>query len=670
MFADASRALAKAIPGYEVRPAQQKMAEAIEKAFADDQHLLVEAGTGVGKSLGYLIPAIESHRRTVVSTATKALQDQVALIDLPFLAENLGTPFTYALLKGRSNYLCLARLDDAESKADPGVRQQVAKMVQDLDSDPGFMAERDDLPMMGEQDWSALTVGADECPGKKQCPFGQACFAEKAKAKAKASDVVVVNHALYLTDLRVQEATDGYGTMVGKHDVVVFDEAHEIEEYAGNIFGGRFTQAGVKNLCAEIRRWAFMNNRSDSDDALDMLSAIEAAADALWNRLGLQMKDQSASTLTLRAADLVGLAEEFLALVNSLYDLRMWWDDENARLSSKVEDAALTKYRTLSRRLTGTYTRFLSVMFGDTEPGAVENVRWVERETTRRGAEQYVLRIAPVSIAPILRDLMFEAPDRPIAVLTSATLSVGGSFGYIAGRLGVQDYAGLDVGTVFDYQSQAVLYVPSHLADPGKERAAWQSMATYEMSQLIEASKGGALLLFTSWSAMTAAYEMLAPRLPYTCLRQGDMANRNLSQAFMDDRDSVLFATRSFMTGVNFEGDTCRLVVIDKLPFPVPSEPLTEARTAQIDRRGGSSFSEYTIPVMTLVLKQAFGRLIRKASDRGVVAILDPRLVTKGYGSKIVRALPPAPLVKTIGEVNQFFADVEEAARAQAGDPD
>jgi len=645
MFSEATKALAKAIPGYEVRPQQEYMALAIEQAMDEERHLLVEAGTGVGKSLGYLIPAIESHRRTVVSTATKALQDQVALTDLPFLAEHLDTPFTYALLKGRSNYLCLAKIDDTDSKVDVYTRQQVALAIKEHDDDPVFMAERDDLPPVTDQVWSALTISADECPGKKNCPFGQQCFAEKARDKARASDVVVVNHSLYLTDLRVKEATNGYASMIGSHEVVVFDEAHEIEGYAGTIFGGRFTKTGVKNLIAEIRRWAYLHNRADADETVDMTTDMDSAGENLWAKL---------TPGTLRPNDLVGLGEYFLSFVNAVHDLREWWNDEPFRLSASIPDPALIKYRSLGRRLDGVYTRFLSVMLGDTEDGAVENVRWVEEESNLRG-KQTVLRIAPVSVAPLLRDMLFSAPEGPTAILTSATMAIGGTFDYLAERLGIDSFSSLDVGTVFDYQTQARLYVPAHLADPSKERVVWQSMAAYEMGELIQASKGGALLLFTSWSAMNAAYETLAPRLPYTCLRQGDMANRNLSSLFMEDRDSVLFATRSFMTGVNFEGDSCRLVVIDKLPFPVPTEPLTEARSAQIERAGGSSFADYTVPVMTLVLKQAFGRLIRKRTDRGVVAILDPRLVTKGYGAKIVRSLPPAPLVKSLDQVQAFF---------------
>ena len=287
-------------------------------------------------------------------------------------------------------------------------------------------------------------------------------------------------------------------------------------------------------------------------------------------------------------------------------------------------------------------------------------VRWTEDEVMRSGTKRRVMRVAPISVAPLLREGLFGDHVDSTAVLVSATLSVGDSFDYISSRLGIDSAETLDVGTPFDYDTQSRLYVPRHLPDPGRERDAWSSMAVAEILDLIRASDGRALVLFTSYRSMQAAHSAIAGRLPYKVLMQGQMSNRDLAAAFAEDTHSVLFATRSFMTGVDFQGDTCSLVIVDKLPFPVPTEALTEARTEAIRARGGNDFAEYTIPVMTLVLKQAFGRLIRHRNDRGVVAILDPRLLTKGYGRQIIRSLPQAPLIGSIGEVQQFFESIKE----------
>jgi ATP-dependent DNA helicase DinG len=279
-------------------------------------------------------------------------------------------------------------------------------------------------------------------------------------------------------------------------------------------------------------------------------------------------------------------------------------------------------------------------------------VRWVEVERSKRGREFLVIKTAPIDLAPILRENLFGVVP---TVLVSATLSVGNEFGYIAGRLGVDTYRSLDVGTPFDYETQARLYVPGrNWPDPGKERTAWESYAIEAMHDMVTQAGGGALLLFTSNAAMRKAHRALESRLPFDCLMQGTKANRKLAEEFTSDPNSVLFATRSFFTGVDFQGDTCRLVIIDKLPFPVPSDPIVEARCENIKARGGNDFQEYTIPVMVLTLKQGVGRLIRHRNDRGVMAILDPRLTTKGYGTKILQALPEATRTEQ-AEVGSFL---------------
>lgn len=643
-FEQAEAHLAAALPGYESRPQQQLLARSIERAIATRTHLLAEAGTGTGKSLGYLIPAILSGKRVIVSTATKALQDQIAHKDAPFLAEHLGYPFTFALLKGRSNYLCLNKVEGLDAAEVPSLPQIRARLVRASEHpEETFHGQREELGFeITDREWMQIAADTEDCQAF-DCKDNKQCYAQRAKERAMASDLVVVNHALYLTDLMVKEATGGFASLIGEHEIVIFDEAHEIEEYAGKSLGSTFKEGGVRGLMTEVRNFG----RRYTPDHEEMLNAAVAevltSMTALWSRL---------EPGRIRQATLLEAGEEFVGFANSLFDLMDALATKG--LLESVPSAEIervkAKHDRLRRRTASLTNRFHQIVTASFE----DLVRWVERE-----GDKTVLKSAPVDVAPYLRDNLFGRSD-VTAILASATLSVGGKFDYMATRLGIDTFDGVDVGTPFDYAKQAALYVPVSLPDPGKERAAWSNMAMQEMYDLVKTSGGRALLLFTSNKDMREAYETLAPRLPYTCLMQGQAANKVLAERFAEETSSVLFATRSFMTGVDFQGETCSLVIVNKMPFPVPTEPLTEARTDAIKNRGGNDFSEYTIPVMTLVLKQAFGRLIRHRNDSGVVAILDPRLQTKAYGKGIVRSLPESPLVTTFGEVENFFA---EAAR-------
>ncbi len=634
-FAEAESRLAESLPGYESRSQQQLLARTIETSIAEEKHLLAEAGTGTGKSLGYLIPAILSGKRVIVSTATKALQDQIFGKDVPFLAEHLGVEFSYALLKGRSNYLCLNKALTVEAKDCPSLSQimQAAKR-------PGFDGTKDGLGFeVNVSDWMQVAADSDECSAldcKKVNP--ELCFAEQAREVARKAQVVVVNHALFLTDLVLAEATGGNASMLGAYDVVVFDEAHEIEEYAGNALGSQFKQAGLINVVSECRNYARRYAAAAQEPIESISTSVLSSITQVWSIL---------EEGRIRQANLLAHADEYVALANGLAELHQivaepsFLDDEFDTTAKKRQQRIEGKVGSVAVR----FARLITDKFDQV-------VRWVEIEKTRRGEDIKVIRSAPINVGTLLRPMLFETDVT--AILASATLSVNGKFDYVAGRLGIDKFNSIDVGTPFDYPNQALLYVPKNL--PAPTEGSWASLSLHTMEELVRASDGRALLLFTSTRQMKMAYDTLAKRLPYKCFKQGDAPNGVLIEQFKADTHSVLFAVKSFFTGVDVQGEALSLVIMDKLPFPVPTEPLTEARCEAIKKRGGSDFSEYTVPVMSLVLKQGFGRLIRHRNDRGVVAILDSRLLTKGYGKQIMSSLPDAHQATVQDEVKEFFA--------------
>ena len=605
-----------ALVASEERDGQHRMAALVEHAIASKRHLVVQAGTGTGKTLAYLVPALTSGASVIVATATKALQDQLATKDLPFLAEHLGVDFDWAILKGRSNYVCLQRLREM---ADPDQGQleldtmavvtkaEIKKLADWAGSSAtGDMAELDWTP--SDNAWRSVSVGSDECPGAERCPLGDPCFAEQARRRAQAADVVVVNTYLYGLNVASDNA------ILPDHDVVIFDEAHVLEDVMSDTVGVQIAPGRFVALAATIRRII--------DDPV-LTGSISEIAQALRDTLG----DHVGTRLTTPLPD---------SVQDVLTDARLRLGDANDELvaiETTNEDAKQRRLR--AQTMTSRSIQQLDVAI----EGREGHVAFVSgsRDSPR-------LEVAPLDVGPAMVEGVWT---RRTAILTSATIPSS-----LAGRVGIeadsvdQD----DVGSPFDYASNSMLYCAVHLPNPNA--ADFRAQANDELDALITAAGGRTLALFTSYRAMDEAAEEMRSRLDLRILTQRDMPKPALVQAFAEDEGTCLFATAGLFQGVDVPGRTLSLVVIDRIPFPRPDDPLLSARR---DRLGRSAFGEIDIPRASMMLAQAAGRLIRTATDTGVVAVMDPRLGTANYRWDIVRALPPMKRTRHRSEVEDFL---------------
>jgi ATP-dependent DNA helicase DinG len=628
--AEALDRVVRALPGGgELRAGQRRMADAVNRAVDERRHLIVQAGTGTGKSLAYLLPAILAGARVVVSTATKALQEQLANKDLPFLASHLGVPVTFAVLKGRSNYLCRQRalevagggdqLDLSLSGEPPGddgptlgaFGREVRRLLEwAVTTETGDRAELPFEP--SSRAWATVSVSAVECPGAARCPSGDVCFAEAARQRAGEADVVVVNTHLYATHL----AADS--NVLPPHDVVIFDEAHELEDVASASLGLEIGPGRFQGLARSARA------------LVPEASIVEGVADAA-TRLVTAIEPHIGRRLEAPVDDALGGA---LILAR----------DRVSRLSAAVRNSGGDAAR--KARAQQALTHLLNdldqvLALADT------HVAWVEGP-----AHQPVLRVAPVDVGPLLHRLLWNQADGPTGVLTSATIPPGLSLRI---GLGPDSWDEIDVGSPFDFAHQALLYCAAHLPDP--RTPGYEPAMHDELEGLINAAGGRTLALFTSWRAMGAARDALAPRLPFPLLSQADLPKPALIKAFREDEHACLFATLGFWQGVDVPGRALSLVTIDRIPFPRPDDPLLQARR---DRLGPRAFGLLDLPRAATLLAQGAGRLIRSSSDRGVVAVLDPRLATKGYRWDLVRALPPMLRTRKRADVEAFLMPLRE----------
>jgi len=607
--------------GGEPRPGQVRMAEAVAAAILGRRHLVVQAGTGTGKSLAYLVPALLSGEKVVVATATKALQDQLATRDLPLLAEHLGIDVDFSVLKGRSNYLCLqkARETDgtfefgagAQDVEPPSAGGETARQLRRIltwasSSSTGDRAELDFEP--SARVWAQLSTAATDCPGAVRCPVGETCFAEQARRRAEHAAVVVVNTHLYGAHL----ASGGH--VLPDHDVVVFDEAHELEDIAAASLGIELT-AGRFRALAAVARGVLGSQRQAADDLAGAGDLLEAALGPWTAKRIPRPLDEALETV------LTVVAERATKLVSAL---------------RQASDTDPRRARALQAG--GHLAADLAVLRAPSD----SDVTWVDGPV-----HNPVLRIAPVDVGDQLAERLWGSVS---AVLTSATIPP-----LLASRLGIpmDSCDELDVGSPFRYEHQALLYCATHLPDPRKP--AYDATMHQELSWLISAAGGRTLALFTSWRAMQAAADAIRTAVPFRVLTQADLPKPALIEAFTNDETSCLFATMGFWQGVDIPGPSLSLVVIDKIPFPRPDEPLQQARR---DRAGAGAFRTVDLPRAATLLAQGVGRLVRSTTDRGVVAVLDPRLSTASYRWDLVRALPPMRRTRDHEEIVAFFASI------------
>lgn len=608
-----------ALPAAEDRPGQRQMAEAIERALASGRHLIVAAGTGTGKTIGYLVPAVLAGKRVVVATATKALQDQLAGKDLPFLTEHLPQPFDWAVLKGRSNYLCLQRLRELDTPTDgqleidefaPTTKVEIKRLATWAANSPtGDLAELDWAPT--DAATRAVTVSGDECPGRTRCPMGEVCFAEQARARAAAADVIVVN--LHLYGLHVASG----GTLLPEHDVVIVDEAHQLEDVMSDTVGLQIGPGRFTTVAGALRRIL------DDPKVLAAVSdSAGAVRDALTGHVGDRLPDPLPSPIQ------AALIDGRMRLDGALTALRS--------ISTDVEDA---KQRTL--RAT-TLTSRLIEHIDKAIAGRDDDVAFVSGSP-----EHPRLEVAPLDVGPTLEEGVWS---KRTAVLASATIPSS-----LAARVGMKPNAVdvLDVGSPFDYEHHGLLYCPVDLPDPRSPQR--EAKAHDEIAALITAAGGRTLALFTSWKAMDAAAAAVRDRVSVPIITQRDLPKNALVKAFSADEATCLFATAGFFQGVDIPGRTLSLVIIDKIPFPRPDDPLLSARRELL---GSRAFAEIDVPRASMLLAQATGRLIRTATDRGVVAVLDPRLGKASYRWDIVQALPPMKRTRHRAEAEAFLREI------------
>jgi ATP-dependent DNA helicase DinG len=639
-FADTGP-LTQAVANFETRRGQRRMAEAVARVLRDGGVLLVEAGTGTGKTMGYLVPAILSGQRVLVSTGTKNLQEQIYFKDLPALASALPVVFKATYMKGRSNYLCLHRLDQLRTSTSPGgTLDTIAAWAET--SETGDRAELVDLPD-DSTIWSDIAAHAETCLGT-DCPQYEQCFVTRMRQRAAESDVVVVNHHLLCADAAVRQSS--YGEVIPEFKHLVVDEAHQLEDVATQYFGMSVSTYRLDDLTRDGDR--LLGKRGIADPDGDLARAVARVADhsrtffgaiAMARRLHGRFGEER---LRITAEWFGEIVDEGIALTTALTGLEAAMALVGGPGSTAASEDAREEAATIARRA-GEVRDDLQFLMAADDASFVYFL-----EMRGRGV---FLRAAPVDVAAIVQEHLFGRMRT--AVLTSATLAIGESFDYVRRRLGIEAADELRVPSEFDFARQSLLYLPRRMPSP-KAHDFGDAVAS-EVASILRRTQGRAFVLFTSYSMMRSVHECLLGTLPYPLLLQGTAPRSVLLTQFRSTANAVLLATSSFWQGVDVVGEQLSCVVIDKLPFASPGDPITAARIEAVTARGGDAFHDYQVPLAILALLQGLGRLIRHRTDRGVLAVLDPRLRTMGYGRRFLESFPPAPITHDLGEIERFF---------------
>src|SRR5271165_3305964 len=618
--------------GYEHRPGQLQMAEVLQDAFLNHQHAIVEAGTGTGKTLAYLLPAICSGRRVVISTATKSLQEQLYQKDIPFLQRHFAPELKVAVMKGRSNFLC-------RTKVHAMAHQPLLKGMEEVDAfrqirdwarltETGDRAELTFLPDDSDL-WSRIDARRDTCTGKK-CPQFDQCFLTAMQTRAKEADLIIVNHHLFFADLALKH--DDFGSILPEYSAVVFDEAHEMEDVASDYFGQQISNYQFEELARDADQMMRLTHQG-TPSLLRRTQRIREKSRAFFEAFPPR-EGRFPFARHEREAFVEQNREAYDALLNALKGL----ETEFAALTQKPEELLRIARRSFEIR------QEFAFLFESDEKNYVY---WFERRN-----KGVFLAATPIDVSQILRERLFEAFDT--VILTSATLTVAGRFEFIRHRMGVDHAKECALPPEFDYEEQALLYLPQRM--PDVRDAGFAAKAADEIVGLLELSQGRAFCLFTSYAQMNDLFERVRDRLDFPLLLQGTAPRSVLLERFKSTPNAVLFATASFWQGVDVPGDQLSCVIVDRLPFAVPSDPVVAARVRALQEEGRNPFAEFQVPEAVLALKQGFGRLIRSKTDRGVLALLDSRIQRMAYGKIFLESLPKYKMTNSLAEVSMFLA--------------
>lgn len=643
VFAKGGR-LSSGLHGFEPREGQQQMAEAVQDCLRDGQEradgraslLLVEAETGIGKTLAYLVPALLSGQRVVISTATINLQDQILKKEIPLLEKVLEMDIPALCIKGRQNYLCHYRWFQHRSSPQTSLlkNNDEEKIEHWLaETETGDRAELSWLPD-GSPLWPKISAQSNQCLGG-DCPESSLCFVSRLRKRAGSARLLIVNHHLFFSDLALRQA--GFGEILPRYQAVIFDEAHHLENVATNFFGKHFSHYQLLDLIGDLERQAA------ADLAPSEFDTLVASARGLKQRLDIFAALFPVKRGRYPLAPLLETVDGWQETLDTLLQGLEQLGERSSKLAKYGEI-----WNLFAERATELQKNLLHIA-GPEQVGAGHFIHWYERRD-----RTVSLSATPVNIAEELENSLYNSVQS--CIMTSATLTTGGNFKYMRERLGIDESCKtLCLQSPFDYKGQTLLYVPEQ-GFPEATAPNYSESLCERIYELLQISRGRALVLFTSFRAMDMVADFLNTRLSYPVLVQGTASRHALLDQFRDQNDSVLLAVASFWEGVDVSGDSLSCIVIDKLPFEVPSDPVIQARMKAIEEDGGKPFFQFQIPRASLALRQGVGRLMRSTSDRGVIAILDIRLYSKGYGRIFRAGLPPSPVVRKLGDVKEFFA--------------